>query len=162
MIHRLHQKYGPVVRIAPNELSFSDKSVAQQLYSQTTEFIKASRYDNFMIPPISVFVMRNIQQVRERRRYLSFVFSWSYLRTIEPVIRQNLKLLNDVIDQSIGKPLPVLYWFRLLALDIIGWSSIAATDVRRIKLWGFFWCIEVRMCPRLSSGQWWLFPACKS
>ena len=64
--------------------------------------------------------MRNIQQVRERRRYLSSVFSWPYLQKIEPVICQNLKLLIDVIDEFIGKPLPVLHWFRLLALDIIG------------------------------------------
>jgi benzoate 4-monooxygenase len=120
LVHRLHEKYGRVVRIAPNELSFSDKSVIQQLYSQTTDFMKSPRYDNYTIPPISIFVMRNKQQVRERRRYLSSVFSWSYLQKTEPVIHQNLQLLIEVIDQSIGKPFPVLYWFRQLALNING------------------------------------------
>ena len=115
--------------------------------------MKASRYDNFTIPPVSIFVMRDKQQVRERRRYLSSVFSWSYLQTTEPVIWQNLKLLIDVIDRFTGKPLPVLYWFRLLALDIIGGSPAAATNVRRIKLWRLLWRIEVRAYTRLYSGQ---------
>jgi hypothetical protein len=122
LIHRLHQQYGPVVRIAPNEVSFSDKSVISQLYCQGTEFMKAARYHNFAIPPETIFVMRNKTQASERRRYLGSVFSWRYLQTIEPVIERHLLLLTNVIDHFLGKPLPTLYWFRLLALDIIGLS----------------------------------------
>ena len=109
-----------MVRIAPNELSFTNKSVIPQLYSQTTEFMKTSRYDNFAIPPPSIFVMQDKQRVRERRRYLSPVFSWSYLQKMEPVIWRHLRFLIDVIDRSVGKPFPIQYWFRLLAVDIIG------------------------------------------
>jgi hypothetical protein len=41
---------------------------------------------------------------------------------MEPVIVKNLSILINVIDDSVGSPLPALYWFRLLAVDIIGLS----------------------------------------
>jgi hypothetical protein len=32
IIHALHQRYGPVVRIAPNELSFASAAAAHDIY----------------------------------------------------------------------------------------------------------------------------------
>jgi cytochrome P450 len=96
------------------------------------------------MPPDSVFVMRNKKQVRERRRYLSSVFSPHYLQQMEPVIGRNVRLLINVIEHFDGKPLSAFYWFRLLALDIIGLSLAFTINIRGTKLWGILWRIKIR------------------
>ena len=40
----LHRKYGPVVRIAPNEVSLDDPESVKIIYGHATEFIKAPWY----------------------------------------------------------------------------------------------------------------------
>lgn len=45
-ITSLHTRYGPVVRIGPRELSFSDGDVIHQIYSEGTSFKKAPYFSN--------------------------------------------------------------------------------------------------------------------
>ena len=40
---RLHEKYGSLVRVGPNHVSFSDASLIQQVYGITTKFYKVGR-----------------------------------------------------------------------------------------------------------------------
>ncbi|KAF6525430.1 hypothetical protein HZS61_011225 [Fusarium oxysporum f. sp. conglutinans] len=60
-IHEAHQRYGPVVRIAPNELSFADPSAVRDIYMTdafqkeenfyySVELIKKSRQNNVVTP----------------------------------------------------------------------------------------------------------------
>ena len=46
-INELHQKYGPVVRIAPNEVSIADGAALAPIYSEKGGFMKAPCYANF-------------------------------------------------------------------------------------------------------------------
>jgi hypothetical protein len=126
MIHSLHQKYGPIVRIAPNEISFSDKAVVKEIYGQSTKVIKAPIYDSF---PAGVFSMRKKEQHRERRKYMSHVFSFSHLAKVEIVIQDKLKELVHVIEEMNGKPLNVLEFFRMLAFDIISTICLNLIDL---------------------------------
>jgi hypothetical protein len=45
--HELHNKYGPVVRLAPNELFFATLPAVKLVYGPDTTCIKSSAYDNF-------------------------------------------------------------------------------------------------------------------
>ena len=53
-MHRLHQEYGPVVRLAPNEISFSGLEAVKEIYASggsgydKTEFYELFR--QFGIP----------------------------------------------------------------------------------------------------------------
>jgi hypothetical protein len=47
-IHSLHQKYGPVVRIGPNELSFTGEEPMKVIYGAGTSFYKPNFYDLFI------------------------------------------------------------------------------------------------------------------
>lgn len=40
---KLHEKYGPIVRIAPNEYSIDDPAAVQIIYGSKGRFTKASR-----------------------------------------------------------------------------------------------------------------------
>ena len=48
-IHQLHLQYGPVVRLGPNEVSFSSLDAAKEIYvSDGSGFDKTEFYDAFM------------------------------------------------------------------------------------------------------------------
>jgi hypothetical protein len=49
-IHRLHLRYGPVVRIAPNEVSFTSWAALKEIYcSSGSGYDKTEFYDLFKI-----------------------------------------------------------------------------------------------------------------
>ena len=42
-IHAAHEKYGPVVRVGPNEISFSDPAAAREIYT-SNNFVKEETF----------------------------------------------------------------------------------------------------------------------
>ena len=49
-IHKLHQQYGPVVRIAPNEVSFTSESALKEIYcSGGSGYDKTEFYNLFTL-----------------------------------------------------------------------------------------------------------------
>ena len=119
-IHRLHLKYGAAVRIGPTEVSFSNATSVGEIYSQQTSFMKAPLYENFTIPPMGIFGMREKDAHSQRRRYLSHTFSQTSLLNTEPLIVQKVQKLRQKICKSLGNPLDMLSLFRLLSFDIVG------------------------------------------
>ena len=43
-VQNAHELYGPIVRISPNEISFSDPKVLPRLYSHNAGFAKSDFY----------------------------------------------------------------------------------------------------------------------
>ena len=119
-IHHLHQKYGSVVRIGPQELSFSDPEIIKEIYSQQTVFLKAPVYELMSVKPLGIFSMRDKAQHSQRRRLLSHAFSQANLFDCEPLIQQQIKNLIAILDAKSGKSADVLSLFRLTAFDIVG------------------------------------------
>lgn len=48
-IFEWHQKYGPVVVIAPGQVSFSSVPVAKEIYSVTAKYPKSSYFDSLLL-----------------------------------------------------------------------------------------------------------------
>lgn len=119
-IHRLHGKYGPSVRIGPNEVSFANGEMVKELYGQRTSFMKAPVYDTFSFPPVGVFSLRDRDAHSQRRRLLSGAFSQSNLNEAEPLLQTQVKRLVTIMEESCGKAVDVLALFRMFALDVVG------------------------------------------
>ncbi|OIW25663.1 cytochrome P450 [Coniochaeta ligniaria NRRL 30616] len=117
-VHELHKKYGPVVRLAPNELSFAALQAVKPVYGSGTTCIKSSAYDNF--GRLGSFQMRDPAQHRERQKRVAHVFAQSSLQQMEPLIQGVVDRLIGVIGQSLGKQVDALHWCRMTALDISG------------------------------------------
>jgi hypothetical protein len=49
VIHKSHARYGPLVRVSPNEVDISDKDAIGPIYVSKGGFIKAPCYGNFDI-----------------------------------------------------------------------------------------------------------------
>jgi hypothetical protein len=59
----LHQRYGPVVRVAPNQYSISDAAAIKTVYGTGSRFAKSAWYDAWKHPAQwTVFSDRNIKR----------------------------------------------------------------------------------------------------
>lgn len=123
-IRALHEKYGPVVRVAPRELSFSSPTSWQDIYGARPghqPLLKSAFYEggSFANEAFSIVSERDHEKHREMRKYLSSAFSERSLKGQE-------YLVTDVIDRFIAKigaerkPIDMTTWFNLLTFDIIG------------------------------------------
>ncbi|KAK5123937.1 hypothetical protein LTR85_002134 [Meristemomyces frigidus] len=131
-IGELHKRYGPVLRIAPNEVSISDGAALAPIYSERGGFMKAPCYANFDIEGHStIFSTRDPGHRAVRSKAVVPVFSTSNLRsgtdTIEGCVAKMIARLKeeavesrDAIKTS-GKPKPVnvLNIARSLAVDAV-------------------------------------------
>ncbi|KAJ0120937.1 benzoate 4-monooxygenase cytochrome P450 [Diaporthe amygdali] len=98
---KLHQKYGPVVRVAPNELSFNTAQSWRDIYEKRKgqeTFIKSDFYDggNFAAEAHSIVSVRDPDEHAHMRRYLREAFSDRSLRDQE-------HLISEVIDRFIER-----------------------------------------------------------
>lgn len=65
-LDKLHKRYGPVVQVAPNELSFSTIDAIKPIYGIGTTCIKSPAYDTFGRQ--GLFQMKDPEQHRQRLR----------------------------------------------------------------------------------------------
>jgi cytochrome P450 len=123
----LHAKYGPVVRIAPNELSFNTSSSWRDIYGvrkNVEPFIKSEFYDggNFAAEALSIVSERDPKNHAEMRKYLSSAFSDRSLRAQEPLVAEAVDRFVDKIGQAGRAPqgTDLVMWYNLTTFDIIG------------------------------------------
>jgi hypothetical protein len=119
-IHELHRKYGPTVRIAPNELSFANSECVKEIYGQQTSFFKAQIYESMSVPPFGIFSLRTKDEHSQRRRLLSHAFAQSTLFETEPLIKIHVAKVIEHVKRGAQKPLDAMYLFRSFAFDIAG------------------------------------------
>ncbi|KAF5006431.1 hypothetical protein FDECE_7191 [Fusarium decemcellulare] len=125
-VDSLHQKYGPVVRVSPDEVAISDLEAFSQIHKIGSGFIKSAWYDTlrFGREP-GIFFMRNPHQHAARRRLFARAFSNNSLRTHwEPEIRQKAELaVVKIKEDAQAGGADILKWWTLMATDVIAHLS---------------------------------------
>jgi len=124
-LHNLHKKYGDVVRIAPNELSFSTAQSFQEIYGHVTKtkkaFLKTEFYDR-IDDHHTMFTERDPAIHREIRRSLSHAFSARALRDQEEVVLKYVSMFMTQLRTLGDNPrgINLNEWYNWLTFDIIG------------------------------------------
>lgn len=100
-----HQRYGPVVRIAPNQLSFSEPSALRLIYQSAranNPLRKAPFYETLDAPSGAYSTHTEISRRKHafRRRILEGAFSDSSLRALEPVVIDNVNTLLSLLSSN--------------------------------------------------------------
>ncbi len=83
-------------------------------------FPKSAAYDNFGRK--GAFQMRDEAEHRERARRIAHVFAPSLLMDMQPLMRAEVANLVHALEARRGAVVDVLYWSRMVALDIVGKS----------------------------------------
>ncbi|KAJ5207061.1 Cytochrome P450 E-class group I [Penicillium cf. griseofulvum] len=122
----LHQQYGDVVRIAPDELSFIDGAAWKTIYGTRIGHGQKQKEQRFYAPvagePRGMIASNDADHSRFRR-LLSHGFSDSSLRGQEPIITGYVDLLMQRLRENImdgTKAVDMVAWYNFTTFDIIG------------------------------------------
>jgi cytochrome P450 len=129
-IHRLHQHYGSIVRISPNEISVSDPDTFRTIHRLGKGFLKSEWYARFTSSPtLGIFDTIDAKKHAARRRLYSKAFSESEVRGVwEGMVRGKvefamLRMEEDMKGRENGKgegEVDVLRWLFYLTTDVSG------------------------------------------
>ncbi|KAJ0282876.1 hypothetical protein CBS470a_007591 [Colletotrichum nupharicola] len=118
----MHEKYGPVIRVGPNELSFTSPEAWQAVMGhRKSGEVENGKAPFYAVPPIITGLNRTDHS--RVRRLMSHGFSSAALRDQEPMIRGYIDLLIQRLhenSQQGRKAVDICAWFNYTTFDIIG------------------------------------------
>ncbi|KAF8258328.1 cytochrome P450 [Lactarius quietus] len=121
----LHDRYGDVVRVGPNELSIRDASIINLVLGQNG-LPKGPRWDG---PPgrPSLVDQRDPTKHLEQRKPWNRAFATSALKEYDELLMKRVRQLTSCLedrvnasDQKAGVVLDVVQWFTYFATDFMG------------------------------------------
>ncbi|KAK6347376.1 hypothetical protein TWF718_005215 [Orbilia javanica] len=121
-IHDLHQRYGPYVRVSPNDVMVADAEAVKKIHSPFDVFPKSEVYKKAGLIQRSIAIMVDHDKVKKRRKAIGNGFSNSNMRSLEPVIRGKVDLCVEKMKQDLEAKgsVDILPWLGFLATDTIG------------------------------------------
>ncbi|RFU23580.1 hypothetical protein B7463_g12756, partial [Scytalidium lignicola] len=122
-IEEAHSKYGPVVRIGPNELSYNDPLLLKTIYGHGAGLKKTIFYDaGHFTQYDNLFSVRDPARHSGRRAMVAKSFSQATLMGQMSLIQDNIRRVFDFWSiKLIGKneTLDIFHWVHWIALDVI-------------------------------------------
>ncbi|KAH8198414.1 hypothetical protein TruAng_007398 [Truncatella angustata] len=123
---KLHEKYGPVVRLGPSEVSFIDAAAWNNIYSlkRCRQIERCPKSFPALTPHGAKFdlLTYNPSDHARYRRILNPSFSEKAIREYEPAIHRNTdrmisRLFESVLDE--GPNLNITRWLQWLTFDMV-------------------------------------------
>ncbi|KAF2169488.1 hypothetical protein M409DRAFT_20702 [Zasmidium cellare ATCC 36951] len=121
---QLHKKYGPAVRIAPNELSLVDADALRLLYNHGTKAVKTDWYWVWQAPNAGPALFsaldKNIHAYLRKR--VSAAYSMSSMLKYEDYMQECLDLMLQKLKKhaKAGNEVDMAKWAGYLAFDTVG------------------------------------------
>ncbi|KAI9882065.1 MAG: hypothetical protein M1823_006199 [Watsoniomyces obsoletus] len=128
-IKEFHDRYGPIVRVAPDELSFIDPTAWHDIYSSRPghqPFVRPTVWKNKLPGKDADSLISAPEADHARfRRVLGPAFSEKAIRAQEPLIRSYIDLLIDRLMSQVqdGDGVAItdlVAWFNYTTFDIVG------------------------------------------
>ncbi|ROV92820.1 hypothetical protein VPNG_09090 [Cytospora leucostoma] len=123
-----HQRYGPVVRLAPNELTYTTASALREIYGNRggkklmPPQFSLGTHEKKMFGATSFIWLESHQEHHRHRKILAQGFSDASLKSQEPVVLGYAKLLMRRLRERAarGEVVDMWAWFNYYTFDIIG------------------------------------------
>lgn len=125
---KLHEKHGDIVRLGPNDLSFSNPAALKTIYGLNKGFIKSQFYpvqqavaNGHRLP--SLFSSTDEAFHAQLRRSVNNAFSMSTLIQYEPFVDSTTELFlsqTDKLYAQTGEGCDFSRWLQFYAFDVIG------------------------------------------
>ncbi|GAB1319706.1 hypothetical protein MFIFM68171_09916 [Madurella fahalii] len=120
----LHRRYGPVVRIAPDEVSVSSPEAARTLLSAGKRFFKTPFYGVFPPPENPDIFTETREDVHAmKKRVANVPYSMAAMQQLSPFINDSIELLVRKIDEHIAAARGVFDlgdYLHYFAFDVLG------------------------------------------
>uniref|UniRef100_A0A0D2Y3I0 Pisatin demethylase n=1 Tax=Fusarium oxysporum (strain Fo5176) TaxID=660025 RepID=A0A0D2Y3I0_FUSOF len=109
----LHDKYGPIVRTAPNVVDISDPTSIAIIYGISSKFLKNELMD-------SMFTTADPHEHKALKRPVAQKFSMSSLRTLEYLVDPCSDIFAKAMLDLQGQVVDLGEWAQWYAFDVIG------------------------------------------
>lgn len=124
MYRRLHDQYGDIVRVLPNELSFNSLEAWNDIYNIRPKHKLLTKDPDVVFPSDDgVYNILSVTNVADHSRYraaLNPAFSERALREQEPLIMKYVRLLMTRLHERCKDgPQNMVAWFTFVTFDII-------------------------------------------
>ncbi|KAK0125567.1 hypothetical protein ONS96_009403 [Cadophora gregata f. sp. sojae] len=122
-ILELHNRYGPVVRLAPNELSFITADAWNDIYGKPSKKPQLQKEHTFLPPStgISGIIFETDDTEHSRlRRVFSHAFSDKSLRDQEATVLKYVDQLIIKLQENATDSLDMCKWLNFVCFDITG------------------------------------------
>jgi len=121
-IASLHRQYGDVVRITPNELSFSSVNAYRDIYTPTGDqtFVKSRFYKISNFNASDIIGESDVVAHANMRRLWAHGFSARALQSHEEMEQRYVDLFISQVRKYGNKGINVVDWFNYMTFDIIG------------------------------------------
>ncbi|ATZ52267.1 hypothetical protein BCIN_08g00320 [Botrytis cinerea B05.10] len=134
-IMELHKKYGPIMRITPDELHIADPDFFDTIYASSAaprRSDKDPRFTKFIGLDLSVFSTVHHDKHRQRRSALQPYFSMANVRRLQPVIQERLDVMLKQMNKfrDTGDVLNASCMFSAFGNDVVSIYSFARCDHR--------------------------------
>ncbi|KAJ3513791.1 hypothetical protein NMY22_g14937 [Coprinellus aureogranulatus] len=125
-LESLHKRYGPIVRIGPSKVHFSDPKAFDLIYKHSGFPKDPWFYDAFGAEH-SLFGCTNISAARERASILRPLFSRKKVLQLESVIQEVVDRFIAVLSKKVGAPESVNLYrgFASITMEVITTYSFA-------------------------------------
>lgn len=123
LLHKLHLEYGPVVRMTPNELSYTDPKAWKDIYGHRNGIPenKKDESQNFDADKAHPSIIHADKEMHSKmRRLLANSFSDKSLREQEPVINQYVEILIRRLREQAesGNTVDMVKWYNVSTQSI--------------------------------------------
>lgn len=97
---RLHRKYGPIVRLQPNQLSFASPEAARLILSPGKGFHKTHFY--WVFPPYGnpdIFTEVREEVHAQKKRFVNQPYSLASFQALTPWVDETIQMFCDKLDK---------------------------------------------------------------
>lgn len=119
----LHRKYGRVVRLGPNELSFASPQAAREVLAAGKGFYKTDFYRVFP-PPENPDIFTEVREDvhAQKKRVAAHPYSMSAMQQLTPIVARIILKLGDKLDGHCvnQEPFDLGDWLHFFAFDVLG------------------------------------------
>ncbi|KAL2128590.1 hypothetical protein VTI74DRAFT_8957 [Chaetomium olivicolor] len=120
-LQSLHNQYGPVVRVAPNELSYITPAAAKPIYQSNPEFPKDPMHLPSFHNGTPGILAADHDHHRRYRRLLAGAFSDRGMRAQQGMIQSHVDLLiTRLRERCAAGAVDMCEWYNWTTFDIIG------------------------------------------
>lgn len=120
----VHKRYGPIVRVSPDELSYTSETAWATIYGNRPgqpEMLKARQLPRLKTGSRSVVTISDTPSHRQRRGLLQYAFTEDALRQQEHFIQHYAKLLVQKLQcKAWAGPIDLVPWLNWTTFDILG------------------------------------------
>jgi cytochrome P450 len=161
----LHQKYGDIIRIAPNELHFARPTVYNEIYNSKNKWEKDYEYYRAFDADESFFTQTDYLKSKHSRALISNLFSRSAISEMQNLIRGQLDRFSDALQEqnAAGKSSNLYLGFQCLSADTISnflfstcFDQLSFPDFQGDIVTGFDMCMPTMTLAKFSVVFTWI------